>query len=99
MIVRMINNFASIDISSLESLQRALQHVNTIFDGVLPLWRGHSNIDWTLQAEVFRRPYNEVTLIRSFMAQAESRKHSSHYFLPLRMMKRTAVFGFLMRVA
>jgi hypothetical protein len=30
MIVRMIDNFASIDISSLESLQRALQHVNSL---------------------------------------------------------------------
>ena len=70
----MQDDFSSIKITSLESFERALQQVSRELGGVYPYWRGHANIDWTLQAEVFRKPYNEVSLIRSFMAHAESRK-------------------------
>jgi hypothetical protein len=43
------------------------------------VWRGHAQLDWLLQAEVFRRPgasfgrYSENSLIRYFMAYAEAR--------------------------
>ena len=42
------------------------------------MWRGHANIEWSLRAEVFRplpggKSYPEVSLIRTFMGQAESR--------------------------
>lgn len=50
--------------------------------GVQPFWRGHARIDWSLTPEVFRSPpwghhYPEVTLIRTFMGQAESRTQRS----------------------
>jgi hypothetical protein len=47
------------------------------FQQMFPLWRGHANLSWKLQAEVFRRTggkrYDEVTLLGYFMALAESR--------------------------
>jgi FRG domain len=48
------------------------------FQSRYPLWRGHANIGWPLRPEVFRpscyeRPYDELSLIRAFMAHAESR--------------------------
>jgi FRG domain len=71
----MQDDFSSIEIESLESLERALEHVATTIGGVFPYWRGHADKDWTLQAEVFRKgSYNEVSLIRAFMAEAESRR-------------------------
>jgi hypothetical protein len=73
------DDLSSIQITSLESLERAMDDTSRRFQGVFPLWRGHANCDWLLQAEVFRtnnlgNRYDEVSLIRSFMAQAESRR-------------------------
>jgi hypothetical protein len=72
------HDISDIEISNLETLQRAIDDAKRRFDGMYPLWRGHANIDWTLRAEVFRpssagKAYNEVTQIRYFMAQAEVR--------------------------
>lgn len=96
----MQDDFASIEVTSLESLARALEHAFTMFDRIGLFWRDHANIDWRLQAEVFRQDYSEVSLIRSFMAQAESRKAlcppfddhlgwlmlARHYGLPTRLL-------------
>jgi FRG domain len=63
---------------NLQSLEAAIEEASRTFQGRYPLWRGHTNIDWSLRPEVFRpsryaRPYDELSLIRSFMALAESR--------------------------
>jgi hypothetical protein len=100
----MENDFASIKIDSLKTLELAIQHTQTMFESVQPYWRGHANIVWKLQAEIFRKKeYNEVTLIREFMAHAESRKPNcppytdrlgwlmlaKHYGLPTRLLDWT----------
>jgi FRG domain len=98
-------DISSIEIVSLESLERALDDASRRFRGIYPRWRGHANFRWLLQAEVFRNskfgtPYDEVSLIRSFMAQAESRRPNCppiddylgwlilarHFGLPTRLM-------------
>jgi FRG domain len=90
----------SIKINSLASLETAIDHVRVRFRNIYAWWRGHSNEKWSLRAEVFRKNYNEVSLIRSFMAQAESRRPSCppmndyvgwlilarHFGLPTRLM-------------
>jgi hypothetical protein len=60
---------------------RALDITHRVLGGVYPFWRGHADVNWSLTAEVFRpspsgKPYPEVTLIRTFMGQAESRRSS-----------------------
>jgi FRG domain-containing protein len=68
-----------VDIADLETLHRAVQESSSAFDFAYPFWRGHADISWPLKAEVFRPPitgrksYPEITLIRTFMGQAESR--------------------------
>jgi hypothetical protein len=64
----------------LRDIENAITETSARFSHLTnPQWRGHPNIDWALQAEAFRinpttgYPYNEVSLIRYFMAQAESR--------------------------
>jgi len=69
----MQDDFASIEIDSLASVERALEHAKRTMQNVFPYWRGHADVDWRLQAEVFRKSYNEGSLIRTFMAHAESR--------------------------
>jgi hypothetical protein len=91
-------------IDNLSSLERAIDEALEKFGLVEPLWRGHSSIDWSLRAEVFRDgpygPYDEASLIRSFMTRAESRSSrcppfddrvawlmlARHYGLPTRLM-------------
>jgi len=66
-----------IQIIGLRDLDRALADASQ-FEGLFSYWHGHANLKWPLRAEVFRKPprgraYPEITLIRSSMAQAESR--------------------------
>ena len=68
----------AVTISDLGSFDRALHIAHMVLGGIFPFWRGHGNFDWPLTAEVFRtgprgKVHPEVTLIRTFMAQAESR--------------------------
>jgi hypothetical protein len=71
-------DLSRIEIVDLASLQNAMLEAMDEFGGLLPLWRGHANIDWKLQAAVFRPtlngyPASEVTLLSYFMTHAESR--------------------------
>lgn len=71
-------DLSKIEIVDLASLQNAMLEADKRCLGRLPFWRGHANIDWKLQPEVFRpRPdgshHHEVTLLSYFMAHAESR--------------------------
>jgi len=71
---------ATAPISNLATFERALDLTRQTFGPILPYWRGHANVDWSLTAEVFRtlshgRQHPEVTLIRNFMGRAESRSH------------------------
>jgi hypothetical protein len=71
-------DLSPIEIEDLATLQKAIADAYSRFEDVIPLWRGHSNIDWKLQAEVFRpiaggATPDEVTLLGYFMAHAESR--------------------------
>jgi hypothetical protein len=74
-----LSNFSTVEISDMQSHERAVNEAVEFFHHRYPLWRGHANIDWALRAHVFRPaptgtgPYDEVSLIRLFMAQAESR--------------------------
>jgi FRG domain len=96
---------SKIEIVDLKSLDEALGQVSETFGGVYPAWRGHDDANWTLQPEVFRPSasggrYQEVSLIRSFMAHAESRRDqcppmsdrlgwlllARHYGLPTRLL-------------
>ena len=68
----------SSDITDFGTFLRALDKANLLLGGVQPFWRGHADIAWPLTPEVFRpdptgKHYPEVTLIRTFMAQTESR--------------------------
>jgi hypothetical protein len=72
------DDLSAIKIGDLTTLGRALIEANDRYDGTFPFWRGHANIDWKLQAEVFRPTsdggtYPEKTLLQNFMAMAESR--------------------------
>jgi hypothetical protein len=78
-------DLSCVEIVDLTSLQIALQDAHSNFDGVHPAWRGHANLNWKLQAEVFRpspdgQLYDELSLIRDFMSQAESRHHRCPHF-------------------
>jgi hypothetical protein len=69
---------ADLDIADFPTFWRALDTTHRRLGGVYPFWRGHADIRWSLTAEVFRpsatgKAYPEVTLIRTFMGQAESR--------------------------
>jgi FRG domain len=71
-------DLSPIEIVDLATLEKAIADVYSQFQGMYPLWRGHANINWKLQAEVFRSPAagklsDEGTLLGYFMAQAESR--------------------------
>lgn len=96
---------SEIKIVDLKSLDDALEQVSQSFSGVYPAWRGHADINWGLKPEVFRPSargarYQEVSLIRSFMAHAESRRDrcppisdrlgwlllARHYGLPTRLL-------------
>jgi hypothetical protein len=71
-------DLSSIEIASLSDLEHAISETAALFEWLFPLWRGHACNQWPLQAEVFRlasdgKPYQEVSLLRSFMAHAESR--------------------------
>ena len=66
-------DWSQIEITSLSELDRAIGEASSRFEGLFALWRGHANLGWALRAEVFREArYQEVFLVRSFMAHAES---------------------------
>jgi hypothetical protein len=92
-------------IADLPSFFAVVREASLFLGAIHPLWRGHADIDWALKAEVFRQPphgthYPEVTLIRTFMGQAESRSDrcppsndllgwlilARHYGLPTRIL-------------
>jgi hypothetical protein len=98
-------DLSQIEVSGLPSLDDAILELRKVFKEGIPIWRGHANIHWMLQPEVFRkhasgRRYNEVSLIRSFMAMSESRRFgcppsndltgwltlARHYGLPTRLL-------------
>jgi FRG domain len=65
-------------VSDLSTLDQAIEEALSLFQHKFPLWRGHRDADWPLRPEVFRsspygRTYEELTLLRCFMDQAESR--------------------------
>jgi hypothetical protein len=68
---------STIKIRDLRSLEKAIYEVSERLGSGFPLWRGHANMHWLLQPEVFRKNvhghYDEITLIRYFVAQAPSR--------------------------
>jgi FRG domain len=100
------NGLSAIEISDLQTLEHAIQETLERFDLPLyPLWRGHAEMNWVLTPEAFRpnihgRYYDELTLIREFMAHAESRSarcpdekdhlgwmiFARHYRLPTRLL-------------
>lgn len=70
-------DLSPIIIEDLTTLEAAIDEAVRTFR-FYPLWRGHGNIDWKLQPEVYRsspdgRKYEELTLLRLFMDQAISR--------------------------
>src|SRR5262245_48306831 len=99
------DDLSKIEITSLAALENAIAEVESLFNQVVPLWRGHANETWPLRADAFRASmdrysYQEVTLLRYFMAQAESRTprcpdgddlagwlmFARHYGLPTRLL-------------
>ncbi len=69
-------DLSRIEVVDLASLQGAMTEASSTLSS--PIWRGHSNLAWKLQAEVFRTPpsggiYLEAELMSNFMSQAESR--------------------------
>jgi hypothetical protein len=98
-------DLSRIEITGLTTLDDAMNELAPFFHGVYPVWRGHADIQWALRPEVFRpvrgsRFYQEVSLLRSFMSQAESRSErcprgddlvgwlmfARHYGLPTRLL-------------
>lgn len=71
-------DLSDVQIQNLQTLENAISEAINRFNGRSALWRGHANIEWSLRPEVFRQsryglPYDELSLIQSFMGQAESR--------------------------
>jgi hypothetical protein len=71
-------DLSKVEIVDLTSLQSAMLEMDKRCNGRMPFWRGHANIHWKLQPEVFRPTrdgslHHEVTLLSYFMAHAESR--------------------------
>ncbi len=67
------SKYSKIQIASLNNLEAAIHEANELYNGVMPIWRGQACAQWALQAEVFRdKKFLENTLIREFMAYAES---------------------------
>ena len=99
------DDLSSTLIINLSSIDSALADVICHLGPQFPFWRGHAKFEWKLTAEVFREvagkePFNEVSLLRYFMAQAESRHphcpaitdrvgwlmFARHYGLPTRLL-------------
>src|SRR5262249_16255651 len=67
-----------IEIRDFATFFEAQDRARVVLGGIYPFWRGHADFKWSLTPEVFRsnhsgQAYPEVTLIRSFMGQRESR--------------------------
>jgi hypothetical protein len=92
-------------ITDLQSFLAAVKYASQQLGGIHAMWRGHANIEWSLRPEVFRTSprgtaFPEISLIRTFMGQAESRYQrcppsndllgwlilARHYGLPTRIL-------------
>lgn len=74
---------STIKLTDLAEAIAAAREVQPLFNSDIAFWRGHSDADWRLQAQVYRRDpdhpevrlYNEAALIGHFVSRAPTRSH------------------------